>query len=145
LAVDGRDSRVSSRIVRPEIEGSSTVKVLRWTAAAVTLLMSLMNLPFAFDDGGANLAPALAWAVSLLGVVGIVAAIGLLRRARWALLAVLVVGVVNLVGAVIALAVAMEGAVIGLVVSGLIVVLALAVLVAERRPQLATTSASVPS
>ena len=28
------------------------MKIVRWAAAAVTVLMSLMNLPIALDDGG---------------------------------------------------------------------------------------------
>jgi len=101
------------------------MRFVRWAAAAVTILMSLMNLPFAFDAGNSNPLPALAWAISLLGVLGIVAAIGLLRRASWGRPAVLVIGAINLVGAVVALVVGSEGAVIGLVVSSLIVVLGL--------------------
>ena len=101
------------------------MRIVRWAAAAVTILMSLMNLPFAVDAGGSNPPPALAWAISLLGVLGIVAAIGLLRRAAWGRPAVLVIGAVNLAGAVAALIMGMEGAVIGLVVSSLIVVLGL--------------------
>ena len=99
------------------------MRIVRWAAAAVTILMSLMNLPFAFDDGGADLAAPPRWAITVLGVVGIVAAVGLLRRAAWGRPALLTVGAVNLVGAVIAVATQMQGAFIGLTVSALIVVL----------------------
>lgn len=41
------------------------MKVLRYSAAAVTILMSAMNLPFAFGDG---VSPPVGWLVTLLGV-----------------------------------------------------------------------------
>ena len=118
------------------------MRIVRWAAAAVTILMSLMNLPFAIDDGGSNLPTALDWAVSLLGVLGIISAIGLLRRVAWARPAVLAIGGVNLAGAIAALIVGMEGAVIGLVVSSLIVVLGLFTR-ADDRPRGVATSPSV--
>ena len=74
------------------------MRIVRWAAAAATILMSLMNLPFAVDAGDLNPPPVLAWAISLLGVLGIVAAIGLLRRTPWGRPAVLVVGAMNLAG-----------------------------------------------
>jgi len=115
------------------------MRIFRWAAAAVTILMSLMNLPFAVDDGGSNLPPALDWTISLLGVLGIVSAIGLLRRAAWARPAVLAIGGVNLAGAIVALIVGMEGAVIGLVVSSLIVVLCLMIPASDRTSGVATS------
>jgi hypothetical protein len=99
------------------------MKAIRWAAAAATVLMSLMNIPIAFDDGGADLATPVAWAISLLGVLGLVAAVGLLLRAPWGRPAVLAVGAVNLAAGVVALAKGWDGAVIGLVVSALILVL----------------------
>jgi hypothetical protein len=101
------------------------MRVVRWAAAAATIVMSLMDLPFAVDPGSSNPTPLLAWAISLLGVLGIVAAIALLRRASWGRPAVLVIGAINFAAAVVALIIGSEGAVIGLVVSGLIVVLGL--------------------
>lgn len=101
------------------------MRVVRWAAAAVTVLMSLMNLPFAADDGGAGFPQALNMMISLLGVLGIVSAIGLLRRTAWGRPAVLAIGAVNLAGAIATLIIGMEGATIGLVVSSLIVVLGL--------------------
>ena len=101
------------------------MSVVRWAAAAVTILMSLMNLPFVVTDGDSDFPLALNAAISLLGVVGIVSAIGLLRRAAWGRPAVLVIGAINLAGAIAASIIGMEGAFIGLVVSSLIVVLGL--------------------
>ncbi|MEU0837189.1 hypothetical protein [Streptomyces sp. NPDC005969] len=72
------------------------------------------NLPIALDDGGNGIPTSAAWLISLLGVVGIVAAIALLRSAAWATPAVLTVGALNLIGAVVALVRSRDGAVIGL-------------------------------
>ena len=99
------------------------MKFVRWAAAAVTVLMSLMSLPIAFDAAEQKIPVPIAWAITVLGVLGIVAAIGLVVRASWGRPAVLAVGAVNAVGAVIALVTGAEGAVIGLVVSALILVL----------------------
>jgi hypothetical protein len=99
------------------------MKFVRWAAAAVTILMSLMNLPVAIDAPELKIPAPVAWAITVLGVLGIAAAIGLIVRASWGRSAVLAVGAVNAVGAVIALVTGIEGAVIGLVVSTLILVL----------------------
>jgi len=99
------------------------MKLVRWAAATVTVLMSLMNLPIAFAAGDQNIPVPIAWAISALGVVGLVAAFGLVRRAPWGRPAVLAVGALNAVGAVIALFTGGVGAIIGLVVSTLILVL----------------------
>ena len=99
------------------------MKALRYAAAAATVLMSLMNLPFAFDDGGAGTPAPVAWLITLLGVAGIAAAIALLSNAGWGPWAVTAVGVVNLAGAVIALVLNNEGALIGLTLSAVITVL----------------------
>ena len=101
------------------------MSVVRWAAAAVTILMSLMNLPFVVTDGDSDFPLALNAAISLLGVVGIVSAIGLLRKAGWGRPAVLAIGAINLAGAIAAVVTGMDGAFIGLVVSSLIVVLGL--------------------
>lgn len=114
------------------------MRTIRWAAAAATILMSLMNLPFVIDDGGAGLPAVVNWLISLLGVVGIVSAIGLLRHAGWGRPAVLVVGAINLIGAVVALVGGMEGAIIGLVVSAGILVLGLLTRSGDRAPVVAS-------
>ncbi|MGW3511703.1 hypothetical protein [Streptomyces sp. NPDC000994] len=93
------------------------MRTIRRTAAIATLAMSLLNLPIALDDGGNGIPAPAAWLISVLGVVGIVAAIALLRSAAWATPAVLTVGALNLIGAVVALVRSWDGAVIGLVLS----------------------------
>jgi hypothetical protein len=108
------------------------MKIVRYLAVAATALMSLMNLPIAFDDGGAGIPTPLAWAVTLLGVAGLVVAVALARGASWAAPAAIAVGLANLAGAVAALIQQSDGAVIGLVVSATMTVLAIAV--ARTRP-----------
>ncbi|MFV5998317.1 hypothetical protein ACNPQM_39645 [Streptomyces sp. NPDC056231] len=93
------------------------MRTIRCCAAIATLAMSLLNLPIALDDGGNGIPAPAAWLISLLGAVGIVAAIALLRSAAWATPAVLTVGALNLIGAVVALVRSRDGAVIGLVLS----------------------------
>ena len=95
------------------------MKTLRYTAAAATILMALMNLPFALDDGGLGLPKVLAWLISLLGILGITAAVGLIAGTSWGTPAAIAVGVVNLIGAVIALVASSDGAIIGLTVSAI--------------------------
>ena len=100
------------------------MRIVRWAAAAVTILMSLMNLPFAVDAGGilpppAPPGPSACWACSASSPPsGCFAAPPGGVRQCW-------LSAVNLAGAVAAMIMGMEGAVIGLVVSSLIVVLGL--------------------
>jgi len=104
---------------------ATAAPALRYSAAAATILMSVMNLPFAFD-GPAGTPEPLAWLVTVFGVVGIAAAVGLLRKAAWGPWAVTVVGAVNLAGGVAAFVRDQEGALIGVALSLVIVALGLA-------------------
>ena len=103
------------------------MKIVRYLAVAATALMSMMNLPIAFDDGGAGIPRPLAWVVTLLGVAGLVVAVALLRGVSWAAPAAVAVGLANVAGAVAALIQQSDGAVIGLVVSTMMTVLAVLV------------------
>jgi hypothetical protein len=98
------------------------MKVIRWAAVVVLVLMSLMNVGTIL---GGDDAPPVAVVVGavVLGLLGFVAAFGLARGLAWGRPAALAIGVINLIAAAIALAVGSDGAVIGLVVSALIVVL----------------------
>jgi hypothetical protein len=100
------------------------MKPIRWAAAAATALMSLMNLPTAFDYNHDQINAGFAWLITLVGVAGLVAASGLARRLPWGRPAVLAIGVVNVAGAVVALANGWDGAPIGLTVSLIALVLA---------------------
>ncbi len=99
------------------------MNAVRWAAVAATALISLMNLPVAFDSGADDIATPLAWIITLVGVAGFVAAFGLARRLPWGRPAVLAIGILNLAGTVVALASSWEGAAIGLVVSLLVLAL----------------------
>ncbi|WP_327010182.1 hypothetical protein OHA72_24820 [Dactylosporangium sp. NBC_01737] len=114
------------------------MKAVRYVTAFAVVVISLMNLPFAFDDGGAGLAMPVRVLISLLGVLGIAAAVALLARAAWGAPAVVAVGVVNLIGAVVGVATGMEGGLIGLAVSLVATGLGAATLLQGRRtPQAA--------
>lgn len=91
------------------------MKIVRWIAAAALTLISLMDIGVALPAGGESvpvriLAP-------LLGVLGLAAVYGLLRRRPWGAPGALAASAVNVVTALIAMAFSSEGAVTGLVVS----------------------------
>ena len=116
------------------------MKAVRWAAAAATLLMGLMNLPFVVDDGGNDFPIALNAVISIVGALGIAAAVALVRRVPEARAAVIALGAVNLAGAVWGLTANLEGAVIGLVVSALGLGLGLLTPDAGTRPAASTPS-----
>ena len=99
------------------------MKFVRIVGIIPLVLMSLMNVGYPF---GTDAKPdvVLAIAVLVLGVAGFVAAFGLARNTMWGIPAALVVAGINVVGAIIALVSDSEGAIIGLVVSSLALVLA---------------------
>jgi hypothetical protein len=99
------------------------VKLVRILAIVPLILMSLMNVGYPF---GTDSKPdvALAVAVLVLGVAGFVAAFGVARNTTWGIPAALAVAGINVVAAIIALVSGSEGAIIGLVVSSLALVLA---------------------
>lgn len=115
------------------------MKAIRWAAAAALTLISLMDIGIV-TDASSN-AIAVDVLAPLLGVLGLVAVYGLLRRRSWGTRATLGAALVNVAGAVGALATSADGAIIGLVVS--VIALALAGLAcyteSARLPQ---TSAS---
>lgn len=91
------------------------MKIVRWIAAAALTLISLMDIGIALPGGGEStpvrlLAP-------LLGALGLAAVYGLLRRRQWGAPAALAAGAVNVVTALIAMALSSAGALAGLGVS----------------------------
>jgi hypothetical protein len=112
------------------------MRTVRYIAAFATIIMSLMNLPFALDDGGAGLATPVRYLISLLGLLGLAAAVALLAKVSWGAPAVVAVGVVNLIGAVVAVATGMEGGLIGLTISLIATALGVATLLQSRRTAL---------
>jgi hypothetical protein len=99
------------------------MKFVRILAIVPLALMSLLDVSYPFGtDPKPDVATAVA--VLVLGVAGFVAAFGLACNTRWGIPAALVVAGINVVGAIIALASDSEGAIVGLVVSSLALVLA---------------------
>ena len=98
------------------------MKIVRILAIAPLVGISLMNVGYPF---GTDAKPdaVLAIAVVVLGVAGFVAAVGLARNTAWGIPAALAVAGINVVGTIIALISDSEGAIIGLVVSSLALVL----------------------
>jgi hypothetical protein len=113
--------------------------MLTKTAAILTIVMSVLNLPTAFTSD--DISTAFAWGISLLGVLGLIVAIAALKGARWGPAAVLAVGLVNLVCAAVALVADVEGAVVGVVISAAIVV-AMVPFVAARHQKSSAVAAS---
>jgi hypothetical protein len=112
------------------------MKFVRFLAIAPLALVSVANVgyPFATDP---TPDVALAIAVAVVGLAGFVAAFGLARNATWGIPAVLAVASVNVVAAIIALVLEADGAIVGLVVSSLALVLAVIAGSAGRKVSLA--------
>lgn len=101
------------------------MKTIRTLAIIPLALMSLMNVGYILPtDPKHNVA--VATAVLVLGLAGFVAVYGLARNTGWGIPAALAVAAVNVAAAVVALVSDSDGAAIGLVVSGLALVLAFA-------------------
>lgn len=114
------------------------MKIIRWAAVAALTLISLMNVGTV--TGGNGLPVAVIVLAVVLGLLGIAAAVGLVRNTVWGRPAALAVAAVNVVSAIIGLAAGSDGAVIGLVVSA--VALALSFFTASAalsRPQSETS------
>jgi hypothetical protein len=107
------------------------MKTFRIVAVVPLAVMSLMNVGYPF---GTDPKPglALAIAVLLLGIAGLIAAFGLARNTTWGVPAAVAVAGVNVVGAIIALVNDSEGAAIGLAVSSVALVLSFAASPARR-------------
>ena len=99
------------------------MKIVRISAIALLALVSLLNVGYPFGKDPTP-AVALAGAVTVLGLAGFVAAFGLARNTTWGLPAVLAVAGVNVAAAIVALVAETEGAIVGLLVSALALVLA---------------------
>ena len=97
---------------RPALE--VPMKIVRWTAAAALTLVSLMDIGVAL--GGGEIHPVRTLA-PLLGMLGLAATYGLLRRRQWGAPAALAAAAINVVSALIAMALSSAGALTGLAVS----------------------------
>jgi len=96
------------------------MQIVKWAAVAVTTLFALMNLG-TVPDGDLDTA----WRVfgGVMAVAGLVAALALATSQSWGRAGIIVVGGINVGAAVIGLFTDEAGAVIGIVVAGLGVVL----------------------
>jgi peptidoglycan/LPS O-acetylase OafA/YrhL len=98
------------------------MKIVRWLAAAVLALFSLMNVGIALGGDGAGVALRVLGPV--LGLLGFAAVYGLVRRRHWGAPSALAVSAVNVLAALIALMTgstddASAGLVVGLIALGL--------------------------
>jgi len=112
------------------------MKLVRILAIVPLALISLMNVGYSF---GADPKPdvAIAIAVAAMGLAGFVAAYGLARNTSWGIPAALLVAGVNVAAAVIGLVADEEGAIIGLVISAIALVLAFAAGAVQRKVSVA--------
>jgi hypothetical protein len=108
------------------------MKIVKWAAVAVTALFALMNLGAALGDGEGDAGMRILGAV--LCVAGFAAAAGLAARQPWGRAAVIAVGAANVGASAVGLALDIQGAVIGLVVGGLGVVLGVLVRPSVEQP-----------
>ena len=104
---------------------------LRIVVVIPLVVMSLFNLPIGMSPDG--IPAVLAWSITLLGMLGLAAAVALIRRSGGAEVAALAVGAVNVIAALIALAADLEGAVLGLVISATIVATTLPLVLTRYR------------
>jgi hypothetical protein len=111
------------------------MKVVGWIAATALTLISLMDIGAALGGGGNSAAVRVL--APLLGLLGMAAVYGLLRGRPWGPPAALAAGAANVVSALIAIALNSAGALIGLVVSLITLVLTA---VAARSAQLHVSS-----
>lgn len=107
------------------------MKIIKWTAVAVTALFVLMNLGAVVEPDVD--APYRVVAV-VLAIGGVAAAVGLGANQPWGRPAVILVGALNVVTALAGLFTNQEGAVIGVVVGGLGVILGALAADEARRP-----------
>ncbi|HEY2549060.1 MAG TPA: hypothetical protein VGI64_00630 [Streptosporangiaceae bacterium] len=91
------------------------MKIVRWIAVAALSLISLMDIGSVLSGSG-DTVPVIVLA-TLLGLFGLVATYGLLRRRAWGASAAVTAAAVNVVSALIAMAVSSAGALAGLAVS----------------------------
>lgn len=104
---------------------TSTMKIARW-AAVPTGLMALLNIPAGPSASTTDPPAWVDWAGTLLGLLGMIAAIALFRRVSGARPAVIAISVLNAAGGVLAMAQGWDGGPVGLVLGVVAIALALA-------------------
>lgn len=109
------------------------MKILKWAAVGVTALFALMNFGALAD---ADIDTAYRIVGGVLGLAGVVAAVGLGANRRWGKPAVIAVGALNVLAAISGLFTHQDGSVIGIVIGGLGVALG-ALTASDLRPRVA--------
>lgn len=110
----------------------SATELLSTRAAWPTVLMAILNLPAIAPPSLDDLYPGLAAPSAALGVLGVVATVGLLRRVEWGTLLVLAVAVLNELLGEAALATGHRAGIVGIVLG--LLTLAVATPVPRRAP-----------
>jgi hypothetical protein len=95
------------------------MKVVHWVAIVALALLTLMNLGSVTSGWAAG---AIVLGVAL-GVAGLVALYGMIRRTSWSPVVALIVGAANVVGAVIGMIAGWDGWPVGLTVSVITLIL----------------------
>jgi hypothetical protein len=95
------------------------MKVVHWVAIVALALLTLMNLGSVTSGWAAG---AIVLGVAL-GVAGLVALYGMIRRTSWSPVVALIVGAANVVGAVIGMIAGWDGWPVGLTVSVITMIL----------------------
>jgi hypothetical protein len=111
----------------------SATELLSTRAALPTVLMAILNLPAIAPPSLDDLYPALAAPSAVLGLLGVIATVGLLRRVEWGTLLVLAAAVLNELLGEVALATGQRAGIVGIVLG--LLALALATPVPRRVPR----------
>ena len=107
------------------------MQIIKWAAVAVTALFALMNVGAVAES---ELDASLRAGAAVLAVIGAVAAFGLATDRSWGRVAVVAAGALNVAAAALAMVADEPGAVIGIVVGGVGVVLGALAPSASERP-----------
>jgi hypothetical protein len=118
---------------RPVQAQEVVMKIVRWAAAVVLTLISIMGIGLAF--GGSDTSVAFRVIGPVCGVLGLVAVYGLLRRRHWGVPGALAVCALNVVGGLVDLAVDGTDTAVGLVVSVVALLLTAAAAYSGRTAQ----------
>ena len=95
------------------------MKAIRWTAIVATGLMALANIPTAFTASDGDTASWSKVPATVLGFLGIVVIVALVRRLGWGAPAAAALGVFNVAGGVAVMADGYSSGSVGVVLGGI--------------------------
>ena len=98
----------------PNTTAHSTSKIVRW-AALPTFLMALLNAGAGPASSGNDVPAGVAWAATVVGLIGIVAGVALLRRVGWGAQAVAGVAALNNAGGLAGVVAGWDGGPVGII------------------------------